>query len=183
MEVTSMRVMSAARFERFFRVAAGLDVDKQDLKRYGDFVNREIYGLLIRGEAAAKANGRDLIDPFDLPITKGLQESVHAFRKLDQEVELEPILESLAALPPLDLACSVETDARLSEIAGATELGPRPHLQDHRSRSQEPAVRALGALIPHLRPAAVKRTINAVWHPSVSLGERPGGAAAVSTIC
>ena len=117
-----MRVMSAARFERFFRVAAGLDVDKQDLKRYGDFINRKIYDLLIRGEAAANANGRDIVHPFDLPITKGLQESVHAFRRLDQEIELEPILESLTALPPLDLACSVETEARLPEIAGGLSL-------------------------------------------------------------
>ena len=77
---------------------------------------------MIRGEAAAKANGRDIIQPFDLPITKGLQESVHALRKLDQEIELKPILEALAALPPLDLACSVETEARLPEIAGGLSL-------------------------------------------------------------
>ncbi|MGZ3297268.1 MAG: DUF1931 family protein, partial [Xanthobacteraceae bacterium] len=41
--------MGVARFERFFRAAAGLDVDKEDLKRYADFVNRKIYDLLIRG--------------------------------------------------------------------------------------------------------------------------------------
>jgi Domain of unknown function (DUF1931) len=33
-------VMSVAKFERFFRVTAGLDVDKQDLKRYSDFVRK-----------------------------------------------------------------------------------------------------------------------------------------------
>ena len=47
----------SAEFERLFRAAAGLDVDKRDLKRYGDFVNRKVYDLLIRGEATAKANG------------------------------------------------------------------------------------------------------------------------------
>jgi hypothetical protein len=93
-----MRVMSANKFERFFRVAAGLNVDKQDLKRYVRLPQSE-----------------DL-----LPITKGLQESVDAFGKLDQE--LRPILEGLAALPPLDLACSVETEARLPEIAGGLSL-------------------------------------------------------------
>jgi hypothetical protein len=64
--------MAVARFERFFRRAAGLDVDKQDLKRYSDFVNHKVYDLLVRGEATAKANGRDLIEPIDLPITRGL---------------------------------------------------------------------------------------------------------------
>lgn len=35
-----MPVMSVAEFERFFRAAASLDVDKNDLKRYSDFVNQ-----------------------------------------------------------------------------------------------------------------------------------------------
>ncbi|MGZ3351115.1 MAG: DUF1931 family protein, partial [Xanthobacteraceae bacterium] len=47
--VPPIHVMGVARFERFFRAAAGLDVDKEDLKRYADFVNRKIYDLLIRG--------------------------------------------------------------------------------------------------------------------------------------
>jgi uncharacterized protein DUF1931 len=75
-----MSAMSIAKFERFFRVAAGLDVDKSDLKRYSDFVNQKIYDLLLRGQATAKANGRDIIEPFDVPITKGLQERIHDFK-------------------------------------------------------------------------------------------------------
>jgi hypothetical protein len=58
-----MSAMSIAKFERFFRVTAGLDVDKSDLKRYSDFVNQKIYDLLLRGQATAKANGRDIIEP------------------------------------------------------------------------------------------------------------------------
>jgi hypothetical protein len=77
-----MAVMGATKFERLFRAAAGLNVDKQDVKRYGDFVNHKIYDLLLRGQATAKANGRDVIDPHDLPITKGLQECIHVFAKL-----------------------------------------------------------------------------------------------------
>jgi Domain of unknown function (DUF1931) len=74
-----MQILSVPRFERLFRRAAGLDVDKTDLKRYSDFLNRKIYDILIRAQATAKANGRDVIDPFDLPIPKGLQESIHEF--------------------------------------------------------------------------------------------------------
>jgi len=82
-----MPVMTINKFERFFRVAAGLDVDKKDLKRYSDFVNQKTYDLLIRGKAAATENGRDIIEPADLPITKGLQESIHEFRKIEEEIE------------------------------------------------------------------------------------------------
>jgi hypothetical protein len=115
-------VMSVAKFERFFRIAAGLDVDKQDLKRYSDFINRKLYDLLVRAEAAAKANGRNIIEPFDLPITKGLQESIHEFENIDEQIELRPILDQLTAQPPLDLAYGEETEARLPEVMGGLSV-------------------------------------------------------------
>ena len=49
-----MALMGVSRFKRFFRAAAGLDVDKDDLKRYSDFVNRKVYDLLLIGQAVAK---------------------------------------------------------------------------------------------------------------------------------
>jgi uncharacterized protein DUF1931 len=115
-------VMSVAKFERFFRIAAGLDVDKQDLKHYSDFINRKLYDLLVRAEAAAKANGRNIIEPFDLPITKGLQESIHEFENIDEQIELRPILDQLTAQPPLDLAYGEETEARLPEVVGGLSV-------------------------------------------------------------
>jgi hypothetical protein len=115
-------VMSVAKFERFFRIAAGLDVDKQDLKHYSDFINRKLYDLMVRAEAAAKANGRNIIEPFDLPITKGLQESIHEFENIDEQIELRPILDQLTAQPPLDLAYGEETEARLPEVVGGLSV-------------------------------------------------------------
>jgi hypothetical protein len=41
---------SIPRFERFFRVAASLDVDKQDLRRFEDFVNTKIRGVVVRAD-------------------------------------------------------------------------------------------------------------------------------------
>jgi uncharacterized protein DUF1931 len=120
--VPPTHVTGAARFERFFRAAAGLDVDKEDLKRYRDFVNRKVHDLLMRGEAVAKANGRDVIELVDLPITKGLQESIHDFLELDEKIELRSILNHITARPPLDLAYSDETDARIPTIAGGLSL-------------------------------------------------------------
>ncbi|WP_329083444.1 MULTISPECIES: DUF1931 family protein [unclassified Streptosporangium] len=117
-----MAVMAVSRFERFFRSAAGVDVDKDDLRRYGDFVNDKLYDLLVIGQAHAKANRRDIIEPWDLPVTKGLQESIHRFRLLDEDIELKPILEQLAALPPLDLSVGEETVGRLPEIVGGLSV-------------------------------------------------------------
>ena len=117
-----MPVMNVAKFERFFRAAAGLDVDHADLKRYNDFLDRKIYDLLLRGQANAKTNDHVIIWPSDLPITKGLQESIHAFREIDQDIELQPILEQLAAQPPLEVELGEEAQARLVAVVGGISL-------------------------------------------------------------
>lgn len=117
-----MPVMSVARFERFFRLAASLDVDKSDIKRYQDFVNQKIYDLMLIAQGTAKANGRDIILPRDIPVTKGLQESVHAFRELDQELDLAPLLEQVLILPPLDRGLAEETLDGLPQLVGGLSL-------------------------------------------------------------
>jgi hypothetical protein len=117
-----MPVMGFTKFERFFRAAGGVSVDRDDIKRYLDFVNDVIYDLLLIGQATAKANVRDVIEPWDLPITKGLQESMHQFEKLEEEIELQPILESLAARPPLDVTLDEQTEARLPLIFGGISV-------------------------------------------------------------
>ncbi len=113
-----MSIMGISQFERFFREAASLDVDKSDLKRMSDFLNHKVHDLLLIGVAKAKANGRDVIQVHDLPITKGLQESIHHFRQLDLVIELQPILDQLATLPSLPLDYSGEVETRLPEIVG-----------------------------------------------------------------
>jgi hypothetical protein len=117
-----MPIMNVAKFERFFRAAAGLDVDKEDLRRYDEFINHKIYDLLLRAQATAKANNRDVIRPFDLPITKGLQESIHAYKDINEEVELKPILEQLTKFPVMDLAYGDDTEALLPDIAGGLSV-------------------------------------------------------------
>ena len=79
--------MGIPEFERFFREAASLDVDKDDLKRFSDFIHQKIADMLTVAQARANANGRDVIDEPDLPITKGLQERIHEYRKLGQSVD------------------------------------------------------------------------------------------------
>jgi Domain of unknown function (DUF1931) len=117
-----MPVMGLVKFERLFRAAGGVSVDRDDVGRYLDFVNDAIYDLLVMAQATAKANVRDVIDPWDLPITKGLQESMHQFEKLEEEIQLRPILESLAARPPLDVTLDEETQARLPLIFGGISV-------------------------------------------------------------
>jgi hypothetical protein len=119
---TMMAVMSISRFEQFFRRVAGLDVDKEDLRRYSDFVNQKIYDLLLIAQARAKANRRDVMLPMDLPITKGLQECIHDFEDLNEEIELLDILDQLTKFPLLDLEYSDDLEARLPAVAGGLSV-------------------------------------------------------------
>jgi hypothetical protein len=117
-----MAVMSIDKLERFFRIAASLDVDKMDLRRFNHFIDKKTEDLLIVGEAAASANDRDIIEPWDLPITRGLQESIHAFRKLDEQLGLTPLLDQLGTRPQLDRDYSDDTLATLPGIIGGISL-------------------------------------------------------------
>ncbi len=57
-------VMSVAKFERFFRIVAGLDVDKQDLKRYSGLHQPSTLSASCCGaRRPAKANGRVIMEP------------------------------------------------------------------------------------------------------------------------
>ncbi|MCA2224025.1 DUF1931 family protein [Nonomuraea aurantiaca] len=149
-----MPVMAHSRFERFFRAAAGLNVDKNDLKRFNDFVNSKLYDMLVVAEAAAKENRRDIIQPWDLPITKGLQENMHDFRDLDEELKLTPILAQLTELPPLDLSLSVDAEARLPAVAGGLSMAlaqafkiVEPDLKNPSSEHWERMTRLFGLLL------------------------------------
>ena len=117
-----MVVMAVAPFQHFFREAANLDVDKADLKRYQTFVRDKIADLLTIAEARASADDRDVIEARDLPITKGLQESIHRFRRLDVGAEVRPMLEEIATRPQIDLAVAIDVDALLPEVAGGLSL-------------------------------------------------------------
>jgi hypothetical protein len=149
-----MPIFGVARFERFFRLAAELDVDKDDLKRFSDFVEHKLYDLLLMGQATASANLRDVVEPYDLPITKGLQENIHLIRKMEDDIELKPILERLATYPPLDRMPSEETEARLPEIVGGLGLALAkivkivdPEVKNPQSQHWERAMRIFDELM------------------------------------
>jgi Domain of unknown function (DUF1931) len=142
------------RFQRLFREAAGLNFDKADLKRYEDFIDHRIYRLLLRAEANAKAGGDVLIEPRHLPITAGMQECIEQFRKMDEKIELAPILDRLAHRPPLQFSYSDETEAMLPDLAGGFGVAVaralriiEPELKNPQTRQWELATRIFELLL------------------------------------
>ena len=95
-----------------------------------------------------------MIAPHDLPVTKGLQECMHDFRRLDEEIELRPILDALTARPPLDLALGDETERRLPDVVGGLSVALArsfkimdPELKNPRTADWERALRTFDLLL------------------------------------
>ena len=109
-------------FERFFRSVASIDIDKNDVRRFRNFVDQMIDDIAITGRASAKWNGRDIIAPPDLPITKGVQERMREFDKLDEAEEIRELLRQSVRRPPADVTFSEETEQLLPELFGGLSV-------------------------------------------------------------
>ncbi len=108
------------RLETLFRRSAGLDLTKERAKEACEFVQKKLHDLLLVGERNASYNAREVIWESDLPITIGLANSIQAYKQLEleEEVELGPIKEYLATVPPLKYPLEVELENRLPDIVG-----------------------------------------------------------------
>jgi hypothetical protein len=108
--------------KRFFRAAAGVEVDKDDLKRFRAFIDEELDDIAIAGRNSARWNGRDVIAPQDLPITKGLQERMREFDRLDEAAEVREFLRQNLRRPPDDVTFGEETEDVLGEVFGGISV-------------------------------------------------------------
>ena len=115
-------ILGFSKFEALFRKVASLDIDKSDLKKFIALINEKITDLLIIAKVAAKANERDIIQLYDLPITKGIQEHINEFKKYDEYLELTPVLEKIVPLPQLNITYSNEVEKTIVELAGALSI-------------------------------------------------------------
>jgi hypothetical protein len=64
-------------------------------------------------QRTARANERVRAEVCDLPLTKGQQESVHAFEAMDIDIGLERILDKTVPEPQIDRPYGDETEALL----------------------------------------------------------------------
>jgi hypothetical protein len=108
--------------QRFFREAAGIDVDKSDLDRYRTFVDEKVDDIAIAGRDAARWNDRDVIAPQDLPITKGLQEQMREFGKMGVADDIRQWMSQTLRRPPDDVTFGEETEAVLDDVFGGISV-------------------------------------------------------------
>ncbi len=116
------RVVGFKKLEAVFRKAAGIDLDKSKADRITDIVEKKFHDLLLVAVEKAGYNGRDVIMEADMPLTRGFEESIREFKKLEEEVDLQDVLAFLEKIPPLKYPISAELEAKLPEYIGALML-------------------------------------------------------------
>lgn len=90
-EVSSGHPSGIPIFERFFRSVASIKIDKDDVRRFREFVDEQIDDIAIAGRNSATWNGRDVIVAEDLSVTKGVQERMREFDKLEEAEEIRDV--------------------------------------------------------------------------------------------
>lgn len=115
-------IFGANRLEELVGLVSGLDLDKSDLQRLSDLVSDKLYDLLLVGVQHASYNNRDLILEPDLPLTRGLRESMQDFELYEEELDIDQILEQLATYPLLEREPSQEVIDLLPDIIGTLIL-------------------------------------------------------------
>jgi hypothetical protein len=108
--------------QRFFRAAGSIDVDRADVDRFRTFVDGKVDDLAIAGRDTARWNGRDVIAPQDLPITRGLQERMREFGRLGEADDIREWLRGTLRRPPDDVTFGEETEGVLTEVFGGISV-------------------------------------------------------------
>ncbi|MFC9838176.1 DUF1931 family protein [Rhodococcus sp. NPDC127530] len=115
-------LMTFDQFADIFRDVATLGVVKDDFHRFDDVVTAKLYDLLLVAQESAAAQHRHVVESTDLPITRGLQENIGLFRELGPSLRVDPIVERLAAYPPLDGILATGTRSGLPDITGGLSV-------------------------------------------------------------
>ncbi len=117
-------IVKYSQLEALFRRSVGMDLTENKAREILPFVQKKLHDLLVIGERNAGYNDRDVIWLSDLPMTKGLLNSIRKFQELEMEeqIDLQYILDYLATQPALKYPLEAELEAELPNIVGGLLL-------------------------------------------------------------
>ncbi len=120
------RVVGLSRLEALYKTFVGLDLDKTKAQMILDTASRKLADLFIVAQQCAYARGSDTVELIDLPITKGLENTINEYKRErerlnDPKLDLGPILDYLAeSIPGIVIGESVREE--LQDITAAVLL-------------------------------------------------------------
>ncbi len=95
------RIVGYSRLESLYRTFLSMDLDKSKAELVIDVSSKKLEDLFRVGLERAYIRGSDVVEYYDLPITRGLQETIEWYRRErerlnDPRLDLGPIVDYLA---------------------------------------------------------------------------------------
>lgn len=95
-----LQIVGLSRLEALYRTFVGLDLDKGRAKRILEIATLKLEDLFRESQERAWARGSDTVEWSDLPITRGLRQTIELYRRErerlnDPRLDMSPIVERL----------------------------------------------------------------------------------------
>jgi Domain of unknown function (DUF1931) len=78
--------------------------------------------MTLPSRAATRPSGTAVIVAQDLPTTKGIQERMREFDKLEEAEEIRELLRQVLRQPPVDVTFAEDTERLLPELFGGLSI-------------------------------------------------------------
>jgi len=94
------QIVGLTRLEALYRTFVGLDLDKGRARRILEIATKKLEDLFREGQEKAWARGSDVVEWSDLPLTRGLRQTIEFYKRErerlnDPRLDLTPIVERL----------------------------------------------------------------------------------------
>jgi len=110
------------KLDHYFRTELGIDLTDETIKLLLEGV-KNTFGKLFHGaEQRARWNGREFITLSDLNVTLALEEHVKTFRKIEQDMGVDELLEYIAFIPPVQMNVGEDLRSEYRNILGGLLL-------------------------------------------------------------
>ncbi|NPB08040.1 MAG: DUF1931 family protein [Aquificae bacterium] len=110
------------KLDHYFRTELDIDLTDETIELLLAGV-KETFGKLFHGaEQRARWNGRDFITLADLNITLALEEHIKTFRKVEQDMGVDELLEYIAFIPPVEMDIGEDLKSEYRNIFGGLLL-------------------------------------------------------------
>ncbi|NPB06787.1 MAG: DUF1931 family protein [Aquificae bacterium] len=110
------------KLDHYFRTQLEIDLTDETIEMLLDAVKDTFGKLFYKAEERARFNGRDFIAMPDLNVTLSLEEHIKNFKKIEEDMGVDDLLEYIAFIPPVGMPVGEDLKSEYRNILGGLLL-------------------------------------------------------------
>ncbi|GAB6065886.1 DUF1931 family protein [Aquifex pyrophilus] len=110
------------KLDHYFRTELGIDLTDETINLLLEGVKSTFGKLFYGAENRARFNGRNFIALADLNITKALEEHIENFKKIEEDMGVDELLEYISFIPPVEMEVGEDLRSEYRNIMGGLLL-------------------------------------------------------------